>query len=76
MHLDLLGIAGSSGSACSTGNPKPSHTLLAMGFEEAWALGGLRLTIGRDNTTEEIDYVVSSLPDALQKLRMFTAFYT
>lgn len=76
MHLDMANICGSSGSACSAGNPKPSHILKAIGLDETWARGGLRLTVGQQNTTEEIEYVINSIPTAIQNLRAFTTAYT
>ncbi len=69
MHLDLNGIAASSGSACKTGNPEPSSVLLAMGFTEAQARGGLRFTVGRQNTEAEIDYTIETLKRIVEKLR-------
>ncbi len=75
MHLDLIGIAASSGSACSTGNPEPSPILEAVGLTDSWTRGGLRLTIGRDNTAAEIQYTIDKLPEALQKLQLFMANY-
>lgn len=75
MHLDLIGIAASSGSACSTGNPEPSSILEAIGLADSWTRGGLRLTIGRSNTVAEIEYTIDKLPEALQKLQLFMASY-
>jgi cysteine desulfurase len=69
MHLDVNGIAASGGSACKTGNPEPSEVLLALGYSEYEAIGGLRFTVGRQNTEEEIDYTVKTLAQAVQKLR-------
>ncbi len=67
-HLDLKGIAASSGSACKTGNPEPSGVLLAMGYSEKEALSSLRLTVGRQTTPEEIDYAVDTLVEVIEKL--------
>lgn len=69
MYLDLNGIAASSGSACNTGNPKPSDVLLAIGLSPEQALGSLRLTVGKQNTAAEIDYVLRTLPTAIERLR-------
>jgi len=69
MYLDLNGIAASSGSACNTGNPQPSDVLLAIGLAPEQALGSLRLTVGRQNTAAEIDYVLQTLPIAVERLR-------
>jgi cysteine desulfurase len=68
MHLDLSGIAASSGSACKTGNPEPSEVLLALGYSEQEALGGLRLTVGRQTTLEDIDCTVDVLAHIVEKL--------
>ncbi|MCA9979218.1 MAG: cysteine desulfurase [Anaerolineales bacterium] len=75
MHLDMIGVAGSSGSACATGNPEPSSTLVALGLGESWTRGGLRLTVGRQNGLADVAHVVAELPSALQKLQAFTAVY-
>jgi cysteine desulfurase len=69
MHLDIAGIAASSGSACKVGDPKPSSILQALGLGEEWTMGGLRLTVGKQNTVDEIDYVLSTLPPIVKKLR-------
>ncbi len=67
--LDLAGIAASSGSACASGSPRPSHVLLAMGYSPTDALGALRLTLGRENTIADVDAVVEKLPKIVQRLR-------
>ncbi|PJF35707.1 MAG: cysteine desulfurase NifS [Candidatus Thermofonsia Clade 1 bacterium] len=69
MHLDLSGIAASSGSACNTGNPKPSDVLLAIGLAPDLALSSLRLTVGKQNTDADIAYVLMTLPTAIERLR-------
>jgi cysteine desulfurase len=71
MHLDMKGIAASAGSACKTGNPEPSAVLLALGYDSEWALGGLLLTVGRQTTTADIDYVLDVLPSAIETVRKF-----
>ena len=58
MNLDLKGICASSGSACTSGSLDPSHVLLAIGLPHEIAHGSLRISIGKYNTKEEIDYVV------------------
>jgi cysteine desulfurase len=68
MHLDMNGVAASSGSACKTGNPEPSDVLLAMGFTPEQALGSLRLTIGRQTTPDDIDFAVEVIAEAVEKL--------
>jgi len=69
MRLDALGIAGSTGSACSSKSLAPSHVLLAMGLTHIQAHGSLRLTLSRFTTREEIDYVVEKLPGVVEELR-------
>lgn len=67
--LDLKGICASSGSACSAGAVNPSHVLLAMGLSPEEAGSSLRMTLGRENTEEEIDYVLEQLPLIVERLR-------
>lgn len=67
--LDMVGICASGGSACASGNHKPSHVLLALGLSEDLARGTLRLTLGEENTKQEVDYVVSQLKYIVGQLR-------
>ena len=67
--LDLAGVAASSGSACASGAPSPSHVLTAMGFDPTAALGALRLTLGRENTEADVDFVVARLPEIVARVR-------
>jgi cysteine desulfurase len=69
LGLDLLGVAASSGSACSTGAVEPSHVLTEMGFSADEARGHLRLTLGRSNTEADVDLVLRELPSLLDRLR-------
>ena len=69
LRLDLMGVAGSSGSACTSGTLDPSHVLIALGLTQAQANGALRLTIGTDTTAEEIDAVLDILPPIVEDLR-------
>lgn len=69
LGLDLKGIAASSGSACTSASLEPSFVLRAMGIPSPIAIGSLRLTLGPENTDEEIDYVLEVLPDLVQRLR-------
>lgn len=69
LSLDLQGIAASTGSACTSGSAEPSHVLLAMGLPVALAHGSLRLTLGKDNTDEDVDTVLAVLPGIIEKLR-------
>jgi cysteine desulfurase len=69
IHLDMAGIAASSGSACKTGDPEPSDVLTAMGFEREWALGGLRITLGRQSTEAHVERLLEVLPEKVTKVR-------
>lgn len=69
LSLDLLGFAASTGSACTSGSVDPSHVLLAMGFPEEQLRGSLRLTLGKENTWEEVEALLTALPGVLKKLR-------
>lgn len=75
LMLDLAGIAGSSGSACTSGSLDPSHVLLAIGLPHEVAHGSLRLTLSEDTTREEIDEVKRILPPIIQKLREMSPLY-
>jgi len=75
MHLDMAGIAGSSGSACKSGDPKPSATLEALGLGSEWTKGGLRLTVGHQNSLSEMDYVVATIPPIVEKLQELDETY-
>ncbi|HEX6107522.1 MAG TPA: cysteine desulfurase family protein [Gemmatimonadales bacterium] len=69
MHLDLAGVAASSGSACSTGSVEPSHVLVAMGVPRDLALGAIRLSLGHSTTAEDVDRVVEVMPTVVAKVR-------
>ena len=69
MHLDLAGIAASSGSACSTGAVEPSHVLVAMGMPHKLALGAIRFSLGRESTHEDIERAVEIVPMVVAKVR-------
>ena len=73
--LDMHGICGSSGSACTSGSLDPSHVLLAIGLPHEIAHGSLRLTLNSDNTMEEMDYVVESIKKIVEKLRSMSPLY-
>ncbi|MBU1035852.1 cysteine desulfurase NifS [bacterium] len=74
LSLDMEGVAASSGSACTSGSLTASHILLAIGLPPEIAHGSLRLTLGKDNTEEEIDYVIDILPGIIEKLRALSPF--
>jgi cysteine desulfurase len=75
LGLDQAGVAASSGSACTSGSLEPSHVLMAMGFAHEVAHGSLRLSLGKENTEEEIDYVLDVLPGIIEKLRAMSPLY-
>lgn len=67
--LDAAGFACSSGSACKTGNPEPSEVVAALGLSRDWALGSLRITLGKDSTPEQINSFLNLLPSFVEKSR-------
>ena len=69
LSLDMMGVAASSGSACTAKTLEPSHVLLAIGLKHEEAHGSLMFTLGRQNTEEEVDYVVSLMPSIVKRLR-------
>lgn len=69
LNLDMHGIAASSGSACTTGSTEPSHVLAALGLPPRLITGSLRLTLGKDNTPEQIDRTVEVLTETISRLR-------
>jgi len=75
LSLDIVGIAGSSGSACTSGSLDPSHVLLAIGLPHEIAHGSLRLSLGDFNTEEEVDYVVENLVHIVKRLRQMSPLY-
>lgn len=75
LNLDLKGIGASSGSACTSGSLDPSHVLLAMGLKHETAHGSLRISLGKDNTEEDIDYALEVLPPIIEKLRSMSPLY-
>ncbi len=74
LRLDAVGIAVSSGSACTSGSLDPSHVLTSMGIPVAFAHGSLRLSLGRSTTDEDIDYVLEKLPPVIALLREMSPF--
>ena len=75
LHLDMEGIAGSTGSACTSSSREPSHVLAACGRAGEPAQGLLRLSLGRETTEEEIDYVIRVLPPVIARLRAMSPLY-
>ncbi|MDP3998279.1 MAG: cysteine desulfurase family protein [bacterium] len=72
LMLDEKGVASSSGSACTSGQLEPSHVLTAMGVPPEKAHGSIRFSLGKENTEEEIDYVIKILPGIVEKLRIMS----
>ncbi len=70
MALDVEGIAVSTGSACTSGDPEPSPVLVAMGIPREWSLGGLRISLGYHTTNEEIERVLDVLPKCVERVRL------
>lgn len=75
LSLDMMGIAGSSGSACTSGSLDPSHVLMAIGLKHEIAHGSLRLSLGYKNTEEDVDYVLEALPKIVDRLRQMSPLY-
>ena len=75
LNLDMLGVCGSSGSACASASLEPSHVLTAMGIPVEDAHGSLRLTLGKANTAKDVDYVLEHLAGIVQKLREISPLY-
>jgi len=74
LRLDMEGIEASTGSACSSKSLEPSHVLIGIGLKREETRGSLRLTLGRQNTKEDIDYVSEVLPQVVEKLREISPF--
>ena len=75
LHLDMRGVAASSGSACTSGSLDPSHVLLAIGVSHEHANGSVRLSLCEENTMAEADYVVDSLVEIVARLRAMSPLY-
>jgi len=73
LSLDMLGIAASAGSACTTGNTEPSHVLKAMGLSDEDCRSAIRFSVGRSNSAEQIDIAVSRLAESVERARAFSA---
>ncbi len=69
MHLDLAGVAASGGSACSTGTAEPSHVLSAMGVPRSLALASIRMSLGHQSTTQDVDQAAAVFPEVVAKVR-------
>jgi len=75
LYLDLEGIAVSTGSACASGSLDPSHVLLATGLPAEKAHGSIRISMGRDNTESDVDYVAKKLKEVIKKTRYISSAY-
>ena len=75
LYLDLEGIAVSTGSACASGSLDPSHVLMATGMPVERAHGSIRMSLGRENTQEDVDYVLEKLPGIIGKIREMSTVY-
>ena len=73
--LDMAGICASSGSACTSGSTDPSHVLTSLGLPNEVARGSLRLTLGAENTKEEIDFVINQIIKNVEQLRSSSPQY-
>lgn len=75
LYLDLEGIAVSTGSACASGSLDPSHVILAIGLPAECAHGSIRISLGRENTMEEVEYMIDTLPLVIGKIRDMSTVY-
>ena len=75
LYLDLEGIAVSTGSACASGSLDPSHVILATGLPAECAHGSIRISMGRENTMEEVEYMIDVLPRVIEKIRDMSTVY-
>ncbi|HPR52588.1 MAG TPA: cysteine desulfurase NifS [Deltaproteobacteria bacterium] len=73
LHLDLLGVCASTGSACATGSPEPSHVLTAMGLSHVEAQGTIRFSLGKDTTLQDIDRLCEVMPGIVSRLRRISS---
>jgi cysteine desulfurase len=76
IHLDMVGICASSGSACKTGDPKPSAILETIGLDPAWTKGGLRFTVGSQNSLTDIQHVIQAMPTIVEKVRKISLLFS
>lgn len=75
LYLDLAGIAVSTGSACASGSLDPSHVLLATGIGRELAHGSIRISLGRQNTAGDVEYMIDVLPEIIKKIRKMSTVY-
>jgi len=75
LHLDMRGVAASSGSACTSGSLEASHVLLAMSLSHEMSHGSIRFSLGRHNTEAEIDYIIEIMPPIVERMRSMSPLY-
>ncbi len=75
LNLDMLGIAASSGSACTSGSLEPSHVLVAMGIPPELSHGSVRFSLGRFNTEEDVDYLLENMPPIVERMRSMSPLW-
>jgi len=75
LNLDMLGVAASSGSACTSGSLEPSHVLLALGLTPEVSHGSVRFSIGKSNTEEDIDYILEKMPPIVERMRSMSPLW-
>jgi len=75
LNLDMKGVAASSGSACTSGSLEPSHVLLAMGMSHELSHGSVRFSLGRNNTVEDIDFLLDNMPGIVERMRGMSPLY-
>ena len=69
LTLDSYGICASAGSACTSGSLEPSHVLIAIGLKEQYAQGTLRMSFGKDNTKEDVEFLVKCIKNSINRLK-------
>ncbi len=75
LHLDMRGVAASSGSACTSGSLEASHVLLAMSLSHEMSHGSIRFSLGRHNTEAEVDYIIEIMPPIVERMRSMSPLY-